>query len=145
MKKARIIIHATKTPAGENLSLDDIEDLNSVDPKADPMPYHYIINPGGYVLKGKSNDKLCGHCGKYSRDSISAAYMGGIDPETGLPANTMSEKQSNLLIFLIKQWKNCYPEAKVYGANELLHPDEPPEDNEPYFDVQSWLKENENN
>ena len=52
MNKTRIIIHATKTPAGENLSLDDIEDLISVDRKADPMPYHCIINPGGYMLKG---------------------------------------------------------------------------------------------
>ena len=135
----RIVIHATDTPGGMNVTLDDIEDMRSVNRNADPMPYHYIINPGGYVLKGKRNNELCGHCGRFSADSLSVAYMGGIDPETEMPCNTMNSTQENMLRFLIRQWANSYPDAEVVGANALLHPNDPPEDHEPYFDVPQWL------
>ena len=139
--KTRIVIHATKTPSDMKVTVDDIEDLNSQDRYSDPLPYHYIVNIDGSILKGKKDKELCGHCGKFSRESFSVAYAGGVDAETGQPENTMNADQDKALMFLIRQLKERVEGLEVTGANALLHPEEPLCDNEPYFDVEEWMGE----
>ena len=136
--KTRIIIHATGTPSDMKVTTDDIENMNSQSRYTDPMPYHYIVNIDGTILKGRRDKELCGHCGKFSRDSLSVAYAGGINTDTGQPENTLNADQSKALRFIVEQLRQRYPTATVIGANKLLHPDEPMEDNEPFFDVASW-------
>ena len=137
--KTRIILHATNTPSDFKVTLDDIMDLNSQSRYTDPLPYHYIVNIDGTVMKGKKNRELCGHCGKFSRDSISVAYAGGVDTDTEQPANTLNEQQISAMLNLLNELHRCYPEAEITGANALLYPADPPEDHEPFFDVPSWL------
>ncbi len=145
--KKRIIIHATDTPADLPVTQDDIMALYSEDRYSDPMPYHYIVNTDGKILKGKPDRELCVHCGRFSRDSISVAYAGGIlpveDSDTGDFCNTMNETQESALRFLIGQLHIRHPSATITGANSLLYPADDPTYNEPYFDVQQWLNHTE--
>ncbi|MCQ2339011.1 MAG: N-acetylmuramoyl-L-alanine amidase [Paludibacteraceae bacterium] len=143
--KKRIIIHATNTISDLPVTLDDIMAIYSEDPYSDPMPYHYIINIDGRILKGRPDRFLCGHCGKFSRDSISIAYAGGLLPETYEQYNTLNPQQETSLRFLLKTLRLRHPDATITGANTLLYPTDDPTFNEPYFDVPKWWSENQNN
>lgn len=56
----KIVIHATGTPAEMPVTLEMIQDMNSQDRHSDPMPYHYIVNVDGKVLKGRADKEICG-------------------------------------------------------------------------------------
>ena len=74
MKKL-IVIHATK-------SQEDIVEMNSQESFQDPMPYHYMVNMDGTILKGRTDREVCGHCGLWSVNSLSVAYAGGLSAES---------------------------------------------------------------
>ncbi|MCQ2344384.1 MAG: N-acetylmuramoyl-L-alanine amidase [Paludibacteraceae bacterium] len=138
----RIIIHATNTPSNSPLSLQDIERLNSTQLLSDPMPYHYVINIDGEILKGRHDHEPCAHCGRFSRNSISVAYVGGLLPNTNEPHDTLNDCQAASLRILLRNLSIRHPMARITGANSLLHPDYDPSISEPYFDVNKWLTTN---
>lgn len=53
------------------VTLDGIMAIYSEDPYSDPMPYRYVIDIDGRILKGRPDRFLCRHWGIFSRDSIS--------------------------------------------------------------------------
>ncbi|MCQ2344600.1 MAG: N-acetylmuramoyl-L-alanine amidase [Paludibacteraceae bacterium] len=138
MKKL-IVIHATKSPDDYKLSPEDIVEMNSQERFQDPMPYHYIVNTDGTILKGRADREVCGHCGRWSVNSLSVAYAGGLSAESGEETDTLSEKQEKGLRTVLENLLKRYTEAEVVGANELLHPDEARENYEPFFDVRKWF------
>ncbi len=138
MKKL-IVIHATKSPDDYKLSPEDIVEMNSQERFQDPMPYHYIVNTDGTILKGRADREVCGHCGRWSVNSLSVAYAGGLSAESGEETDTLSETQEKGLRTVLNNLLKRHPEAEVVGANELLHPDEARENYEPFFDVRKWF------
>ena len=138
MKKI-IVIHCTGTPEDEMLSMEDIAEINSQERNQDPMPYHYVVDQDGKIRKGKRDKELCCHCGRWSRDSLSFCFVGGMHSEDGTFGNTMTEEQEKAMVFLLREYGKRFPGIEVKGCNEVLHPDEAREDYEPYFDVGKWM------
>ncbi|MCQ2330293.1 MAG: N-acetylmuramoyl-L-alanine amidase [Paludibacteraceae bacterium] len=115
--KKQIVIHATKSP-------EDIVEMNSQERFQDAMQYHYIVNTDGTVLKGRADRDVCEHCGRWSGNSISVAYAGGLSAESGEETDTLSETQEKGLRTVLNNLLKRHTEAEVVGTNKLLHPDE---------------------
>ena len=131
MKKL-IVIHASKSQEDYKLSIEDIVEMNSQERFHDSMPNQYIVNTDGTILKGRTDREVCGHCGRWSVNSLSVAYAGGLSAESGEETDTLSETQEKEPRTVLKNVLKRNPEAEVTEANELLHPDEARRKYEPF-------------
>lgn len=135
MKKL-IVIHSTETPDDEVMTIDEIVEKRSEERRGDPMPYHYVIDQRGQIFKTKRDKEVCGHCGRWSGDSLSVAFVGG------MYRNTMTAEQEKAMVFLLKEYRKRFGEIEVRGCNELMYPEEVMA-HEPYFGVSEWWNERE--
>ena len=106
--------------------------MNSQEKFHDSMPYQYIVNTDGKILKGRTDHGVCEHCGRWQENSHSVAYVGGLSAESGEETDTLSETQEKESRTVLKNVLKRNPEAKVTEANELLHPDEARKKYEPF-------------
>lgn len=90
------------------------------------LVYHYTVHRNGKVAEGK---KLLSTDG-----CIQIAYLGGIDKDRNV-VDTKTEKQSDALYTTLVKLSEKHPAAKVVSAEEVFG-----KQNNPGFDVKSWLK-----
>ena len=121
-----IIVHCSATPAGCHYTVDDIRRWHKQQGWSD-VGYHYIVYIDGTVVKGRDVDLVGAHCAKggHNQHSIGVCYIGGVDNKPNVPAyrqpakDTRTTKQKESLLKLLKDLKQLYPKAKIYGHRDF--------------------------
>lgn len=118
----RIIIHCSDTPAGRYTTVEDIDRWHR-ERGFKKIGYHYVIYLNGAIHKGRSETEVGAHCKGYNAHSIGVCYVGG--KENGKPKDTRTEAQKESLLFLLRDLKKRYPQAKICGHRDLAARDCP--------------------
>jgi len=130
-KLQRIVIHCTATPAGREVTFNEIWQWHK-----GPKPggngwahfgYHLLVHLDGsfdhlqklpygpYITA----DSIANGAKGYNDSSIHIAYTGGIDATTRRPADTRTEAQKTRLLKLVKMLRNRYGNLPVVGHHDL--------------------------
>ncbi len=112
-----IIIHCTATPAGREVTVEDIRRWHLARGFAD-VGYHYVVALDGTVMAGRPESQPGAHCLCHNARSIGVCYVGGLDVQ-GRPADTRTERQRQALRALVRQLRRRFPAASVHGHNEF--------------------------
>ncbi len=112
-----IIIHCTATPAGREVTVEDIRRWHLARGFAD-VGYHYVVALDGTVMAGRPESQPGAHCLGHNARSIGVCYVGGLDVQ-GRPADTRTERQRQALRALVRQLRRRFPAASVHGHNEF--------------------------
>ena len=118
----RIIIHCSDTPAGRYTTVEDIDRWHR-EKGYKKIGYHYVIYLNGAIHKGRSEMEVGAHCKGYNAHSIGICYVGG--KENGKAKDTRTEAQKASLLFLLRDLKKRYPNAKICGHRDLAARDCP--------------------
>lgn len=118
----RIIIHCSDTPAGRYTTVEDIDRWHR-ERGFKKIGYHYVIYLNGAIHKGRSETEVGAHCKGYNAHSIGVCYIGG--KENGKPKDTRTDAQKESLLFLLRDLKKRYPQAKICGHRDLAARDCP--------------------
>lgn len=118
----RIIIHCSDTPAGRHTTVADIDRWHR-EKGYKKIGYHYVIYLNGAIHKGRSEMEVGAHCKGYNAHSIGICYVGG--KENGKPKDTRTDAQKESLLFLLRDLKKRYPNAKICGHRDLAARDCP--------------------
>lgn len=128
-----IIVHCTATPEGRDISVGDITRWH-IDRGFTTIGYHYVVLLDGTIERGRPEEQVGAHCKGHNSRSIGIAYVGGCD-KAMRPKDTRTTPQCVSLAHLLKKLKAKYPQATIYGHNELANKACPS------FDVQKWINE----
>lgn len=128
-----IIVHCTATPEGRDISVGDITRWH-IDRGFTTIGYHYVVLLDGTIERGRPEEQVGAHCKGHNSRSIGIAYVGGCD-KAMRPKDTRTTPQCASLAHLLKKLKAKYPQATIYGHNELANKACPS------FDVQKWINE----
>ena len=118
----RIIIHCSDTPAGRYTTVADIDRWHR-ERGFKKIGYHYVIYLNGAIHKGRNETEIGAHCKGYNAHSIGICYVGG--KENGKPKDTRTDAQKESLLFLLRDLKKRYPQAKICGHRDLAARDCP--------------------
>lgn len=127
----RIVIHCTATPAGREVTFDDIRHWHK-----DPPPkgngwkhfgYHLLVLLNGCIVNLQPlpsgpyifNANVANGAKGFNNDSLHVCYVGGIDPMTKKPADTRTEAQKLSLVQIISQLRQTYGPLPVLGHRDL--------------------------
>lgn len=114
-----IIVHCSATPEGKNFTVEDIRNWHKQQGWSD-IGYHYVIYLNGAIHFGRDVDLIGAHCGKggHNTYSIGVCYVGGCDTNMK-PKDTRTPQQKDSLVYLLKELKKMYPNAKIYGHRDF--------------------------
>lgn len=130
-----IIVHCAATPEGKSFTVDDIRTWHKNNGWSD-IGYHYVIYTNGAIHLGRDVDLIGAHCNKggHNTYSIGVCYVGGVEGmrnEKGqivakldknghtIGKDTRTPQQKESLIYLLKELKKMYPNAKIYGHHDF--------------------------
>lgn len=114
---SEIIVHCTATPAGRDLSLDDITRYHRLR-GFETVGYHYLVLLDGTVCPGRDSLMVGAHCLGHNDRSIGVAYVGGLDRD-GNPADTRTPAQREALLALLRDLRRRYRGALIYGHRDF--------------------------
>ncbi len=80
--------------------------------------YHILIKPSGEALELLPIDKVSNGVRGFNSKTINISYIGGVDKNMK-PQDTRTDAQKATLLFLIKQYKDIFPEAIVQGHRDF--------------------------
>lgn len=123
-KITKIIVHCTATPEGRNATVADVNKWHKTN-GYDMIGYHYLIDLQGNILRGREDEQVGAHTIGSNFDSIGVAYVGGMDKEMKKAKDTRTTEQKNSLLLLLKELKQKYPLAKIYGHRNFAKKDCP--------------------
>lgn len=103
-----IIIHHTAGP--KNQTIFDIHEGHLANGWAG-VGYHYLIDPGGTIYKGRKNSMIGSHCVGHNTKSIGIALIGNFQEEKPSSAQIVS------LIELIRNLRHSYPKIKSVNGH----------------------------
>lgn len=135
-KIAKLILHCSATPEGEDFSIDSIDAshksrkfsyyIDPIDGKKRYIGYHYIIKRDGTIVRCRPENIRGCHVSNHNYDSIGVCYIGGCPPRTvanwnckGKDTRTPAQKAS--IIKLYNELKSRYPAATLHGHNEFAN------------------------
>lgn len=129
-----IVIHCTATKAGAHV------DLNMVDRWHrnrgwSGIGYHYLIELSGKISVGRPEIKQGAHVKGFNKQSIGVVYVGGLD-KNNAPKDTRTPGQKSALIYLLRQLKCKYPNAKILGHRDFS----PDKNKNGIIEPFEWLK-----
>ena len=127
-----IIVHCADTPEGRHHTVADIRAWHKAKGWND-IGYHYLIYIDGAIHNGRSVDISGAHCSWHNSNSIGVCYVGGCEgevkngkivPKTDkngnhIPKDTRTQDQKASLLFLLKELRKLYPNAKIYGHHDF--------------------------
>lgn len=129
----KIILHCTATPAGRDVSVDEIRRWHKARGFKD-VGYHYIVHLDGRVSDGRPIEQVGAHCTGHNAHSVGVCYVGGCDAHMH-PHDTRTAAQRATLAKLIEALMHRFPGATVHGHREFARKACPS------FDVGAWMKE----
>lgn len=122
LKKAKrpvteLIWHCTATPAGREISVDQIRDWHKQRGWSD-VGYHYIVHLDGTIEAGRPVDKVGAHVAGRNMGTIGAVYVGGIERDKLRAADTRTHKQKAAMLWLTKELAALYNLQRISGHSE---------------------------
>ena len=93
-----LVLHSSATRCNKSFTFEDLKRCHRAKGYAYDCGYHWYITRDGEYHEG--------------------CYEGGLD-EKGRPADTRTEAQKAAILFLLKDLKNDYPNAKVVGHRDF--------------------------
>ena len=129
----KIILHCTATPAGREVSVDEIRRWH-IERGFSDVGYHYVIHLDGTVSYGRPLPLPGAHCKGHNAHSIGVCYVGGCDKQMR-PHDTRTAAQRTAMLQLVRHLKQQHPKATIHGHYDF--------DRKacPSFDVETWTKE----
>lgn len=118
-----IIVHCTATPAGREVTTDELRSWHKERGFSD-IGYHYIIHLDGTVDEGRQEDRIGAHCKGHNQKTIGVVYVGGLD-KFMKPADTRTSEQKESLKIILKHLKSRYPDAVICGHRDFAKVDCP--------------------
>lgn len=112
-----IIVHCTATPAGRNVTVDEITKWHK-QRGFTTIGYHYVVYLDGSIHEGRNVDISGAHCIGHNAHSIGVCYVGGCEKDGKTPADTRTKAQKEGLLWLINSLKDVYPRVTVHGHRE---------------------------
>ena len=108
----KIIVHCTATPEGREVTVREIDCWHR---KAgySGIGYHYVVHLDGRVEKGRDERRIGAHTVGQNNCSV-----GGCDAAMK-PKDTRTAAQKAALIKLLKELKQRYPAAVIYGHRDF--------------------------
>ena len=120
-KITEIIVHCSATAEGVNYTVADITRWHK-NRGFTTIGYHYVIYRDGSVHKGRSVNISGAHCTNHNAHSIGVCYIGGCANDGKLtPKDTRTPAQRKALYNLLKELKQLYPQAKIYGHRDFAN------------------------
>lgn len=116
-----IIVHCSATPEGKDFTVDDIRRWHKLQGWSD-IGYHYVVYRDGTIANGRDVDIIGAHCNKdgHNMYSIGVCYIGGVDAKNSKKAkDTRTDAQKDALLSFLKELKELYPNAKIYGHRDF--------------------------
>ena len=112
-----IIIHSTATPEGRTDSLEKVKSYH----EKNGYGYHYLVGINGEVWEYKPEEQVAIHCSGHNQNSIGVCYVGGTE-KNDIPKakDTRTPAQKEALKKLLKELKQKYPTAKIYGHKDFI-------------------------
>lgn len=143
----RLVIHCTQTPAGREVSADDIRRWHT-SPVAKggrgwkQVGYTDMIHLDGRIerLVGNNEDanvdswEITNGAKGYNSTSRHIVYVGGSKADCKTPKDTRTDAQRAALTQYVLDFHRRFPSAAIFGHNQLAAKACPS------FDVPSWLK-----
>ena len=114
----KIIVHCSATTEGQDIKTRTIRDWHVLGNGWDDIGYHYVIELDGSLHTGRDESINGAHCKGHNSESIGICYVGGLD-KNGKPKDTRTDAQKSAMLSLIKRLKTKYPDAIVYGHNDV--------------------------
>ena len=100
------------------LTFEDLKRCHRAKGYAYDCGYHWYITRDGEYHEGRPEWIAGAHVKHYNQHAIGICYEGGLD-EKGRPADTRTEAQKAAILFLLKDLKKDYPNAKVVGHRDF--------------------------
>jgi len=113
----KIVIHCSATPEGRSVSVADIDKWHR-QRGFNGIGYHYVVCLDGTIVKGRDEQIAGAHCSGHNALSVGVCYVGGCDSEMR-PKDTRTLRQREALHSIVAQLLCRYPQARVYGHNQL--------------------------
>ena len=115
-----IIVHCAATPEGKHFTVDDVKKWHKQQGWSD-IGYHYVIHLDGSIHLGRDVDKIGAHCaaGGHNTYSIGVCYIGGCAADGKTAKDTRTPEQKDSLLYILKELKKLYPNAKIYGHHDF--------------------------
>lgn len=118
-KITKIIVHCADTPEGRDDKAADIKRWHLARGFND-IGYHYVIDLDGTIEPGRDLEKAGAHTTGHNAESIGICYIGGADKNMK-PKDTRTQAQKDALIQLLKDLRQKYPLAKIYGHRDFAN------------------------
>jgi N-acetylmuramoyl-L-alanine amidase len=113
----KIIVHCSATPEGRDVSTEEIRSWH-LDRGWSDIGYHFVVELDGTICDGRPIEIAGAHAQGHNKDSIGVCYVGGVD-EDGEPKDTRTDEQKEALLELIKDLKETYTKAVVFGHRDF--------------------------
>jgi N-acetyl-anhydromuramyl-L-alanine amidase AmpD len=112
-----LVVHCTATKLSQRVSVEDIDRWHKAQGWSG-IGYHWYVDRDGHIFPGRSEHQTGAHVKGYNHCSIGICYEGGIN-EQGQPADTRTPAQKAALLFIIKDLKQSYPNAIIFGHSDF--------------------------
>ncbi|MDE6449005.1 MAG: N-acetylmuramoyl-L-alanine amidase [Muribaculaceae bacterium] len=112
-----IIVHCSATPAGRNVSVEEIDRWHR-ERGFDCIGYHYVVGLDGTVYTGRPAERAGAHCKGYNTRSIGVCYIGGVDAAFK-PSDTRTDEQKKALRLLLTELRHRFNGAEVRSHGDF--------------------------
>ena len=115
----KIIVHYSATRVSRRVTVEKIRNEH-LDRGCRDIGYHWVVDRDGVVWEGRPESLQGAHCGReYNRESIGVCWLGGLDGN-GSPVGNITKAQKRSMGELLRQLHRRYPDALLYGHNDLM-------------------------
>lgn len=120
----RIILHCSASQAGVDLRASDILRYHT-NPVSEGgrgwknPGYHYVVELSGAIRSILPEARIANGVRGHNATAIHVCYVGGL--RNGKPANTLTPRQRQSIVTLLKDLHSRYPEATLHGHNEFAN------------------------
>lgn len=118
-KLEKVILHCSATPAGRDVSTEEIRKWHVEGNSWSDIGYHFVIELSGDLKIGRPLERIGAHVRGQNRGSIGVCYVGGMNRAMSAAEDTMNRGQEatfrNLMVALRASWG----ELSLHGHNEF--------------------------
>ena len=124
----QLVIHCSDTPAGRDISAQDIRQWHVEGNGWRDIGYHYVIRVDGTLEKGRPDNEPGAHARGHNHNSIGICLVGGTD------GATFTTAQWRTLEGVVRTLLCQHQGSRVIGHNQVS------EKQCPCFDVTAWVQ-----